>query len=182
MIFIGVGSNLGDRWFALSEAWAQLEKRGVRVLRSSPVYETRPWGDTEQPYYLNAVWEVEAPFSPESLLDILQKVEWSLGRPATLRKRWEARVIDLDLLAHGWETRSSARLILPHPWIPHRAFVLGPWNELAPYFYLPKWNATVAELWQRFCTSDWGFRVNPPEGLPLPPIHSVLTPPAGQTF
>lgn len=183
MIFIGVGSNLGNRWAALSEAWRRLESAGVTVRGSSPVYETHPWGETDQPLYLNAVWEVETDLSPEELLNVLQTIEQLLGRPSRLRTRWGARVIDLDLLAYGMESRSTPYLMLPHPWIPYRAFVLGPWKDLAPYFYIPTWQATVSELWQRCCfSSDWGYRADPPPGLGLPPILSPLTPPAGQTF
>lgn len=180
MIFIGVGSNLGDRWGALSAAWRHLEAAGVHVRISSPIYETQPWGEPDQPLYLNAVWEVETSLSPEALLDLLQAVEKALGRPAPLRARWGARVIDLDLLAYGIESRHTDRLILPHPWIPYRAFVLGPWNDIAPYFYLPTWEATVGELWARCGAWDWGYRVVPPNHLPLPPIPSPLIPPAGQ--
>ncbi|MCX7763649.1 MAG: 2-amino-4-hydroxy-6-hydroxymethyldihydropteridine diphosphokinase [Bacteroidia bacterium] len=179
MIFIGVGSNLGDRWAALTRAWEELERRGVHVLRSSFVYETQPWGDPHQPLYLNAVWEVETQLCPEELLKVMQAVEWSLGRPQASRRRWGARIIDLDLLAYGGEERSSHYLTLPHPWIPYRAFVLGPWSELAPYFYLRRWHATVGELWQRCYASEWGSRVSPPAGVKLPLILSPLIPPAG---
>lgn len=183
MIFIGVGSNLGDRWNALSESWRRLSGMGIYVSASSPVYETHPWGETDQPLYLNAVWEVQTDLRPEELMDALLTIERLLGRPGTLRTRWGARVIDLDLLAYGTESRSDPHLMLPHPWIPHRAFVLGPWKDLTPYFYLPKWQATVSELWRRCCfSSDWGYPVSPPPDLMLPPIRSALTPPAGQTF
>lgn len=179
MIYIGVGSNLGDRWAALSEAWQRLEALGVHIRASSPVYETLPWGEPDQPLYLNAVWEAQTGLAPEELLCVLQAVEQALGRPSFLRSRWGARVIDLDLLAYGGESRSSAKLMLPHPWIPYRAFVLGPWKDLAPYFYLAKWHATVGELWRRSSFSDWGYRVNPPDNLPLPLILSPVIPPPG---
>ncbi|MCX7980947.1 MAG: 2-amino-4-hydroxy-6-hydroxymethyldihydropteridine diphosphokinase [Bacteroidia bacterium] len=179
MIFIGVGSNLGDRWQALSTAWQLLEEAGIVVIASSPVYETLPWGETDQPLYLNAVWQVATPLSPETLLATLQKIERYLGRPTQLRTRWGARVIDLDILAYGQETRETPTLTLPHPWIPHRAFVLGPWNDLTPYFYLSSWQATVHELWQRCCSSHWGQPVDPPPQLPLPPIRSMPTPRPG---
>ncbi|MCS7297051.1 MAG: 2-amino-4-hydroxy-6-hydroxymethyldihydropteridine diphosphokinase [Bacteroidia bacterium] len=182
MIFIGVGSNLGGRWEALMQAWRLLERFGVRVRGSSPVYETRPWGVANQPFYLNAVWEVQTELSPEALLYLLKKVEEHLGRPSQLSCRWGARIIDLDLLTYGAEERSTPTLMLPHPWIPYRPFVLGPWNDLAPYFYLRKWGATIAELWQRCYAVDWGYRVNPPPSIVLPPILSLPIPPAGRPY
>ncbi|MCS6895372.1 MAG: 2-amino-4-hydroxy-6-hydroxymethyldihydropteridine diphosphokinase [Bacteroidia bacterium] len=181
MIFIGVGTNLGERWHAISTAWLLLEEQSVHVVNSSPVYETQPWGDTEQPLYLNAVWEVNTALPPEELLSVLQNVETILGRPQSLRHRWGPRIIDLDLLAYGETTLSTAQLTLPHPWIPYRTFVLGPWKDIAPYFYLPKWNATVLQLWQSCCGSGWGHLVSPPANIPLPPIQLPLTPPAGMS-
>ncbi len=182
MIFIGIGSNLGERWQNLSQAWQRLEAADIRVIASSPVYETAPWGEPDQPPYLNAVWAVESALSPEALLVQLQAIEVALGRPARLRSRWEPRTLDLDLLAYGTETRETPTLTLPHPWIPHRAFVLGPWNDLAPYFYLPKWQATVHELWQRCCSPSWGRRVDPPPLLPWPLIRPLPIPLAGKAI
>ncbi|MCX7605974.1 MAG: 2-amino-4-hydroxy-6-hydroxymethyldihydropteridine diphosphokinase [Bacteroidia bacterium] len=179
MIFIGVGSNLGDRWKAFSDAWQYLLSVGIEVIQSSPIYETYPWGEREQPLYLNAVWQVTTHLSPEALLETLQAIEQSLGRPPSVRPRWGARIIDLDLLAYGAEIRCTPTLTLPHPWIPHRPFVLGPWNDLAPYFYLPPWKATVNELWQRCHSSGWGHRVPPPQGIPLPMTPSKPTQHAG---
>ncbi|MEN3040924.1 MAG: 2-amino-4-hydroxy-6-hydroxymethyldihydropteridine diphosphokinase [Bacteroidia bacterium] len=179
MIFIGVGTNLGERWQALSIAWRLLEEREVQVITSSPIYETLPWGEVEQPLYLNAVWEVHTTLAPEVLLSVLQEVELRMGRPQGLRRRWGPRVIDLDLLAYGDIILTTARLTLPHPWIPHRPFVLGPWKDITPYFYLPKWNATVLQLWQSCCGAEWGYPVDPPANLPLPPIRLPMTPPVG---
>ncbi len=181
MIFIGVGTNLGDRWAAFSQAFVELERSGmVRVVESSPVYETAPWGVTDQPPYLNAVWRLETALSPLELLRHLQAVETALGRPAAWRMRWGPREIDLDLLAYGERVCTTPELVVPHPWIPHRPFVLGPWKDLAPYFYLPVWQATVADLWARWASSSWGQLVPPPPHLPLPPIRSLKTQPLGQ--
>ncbi|MCS7162254.1 MAG: 2-amino-4-hydroxy-6-hydroxymethyldihydropteridine diphosphokinase [Bacteroidia bacterium] len=181
MIFIGVGSNLGDRWGALSQAWQLLQAQGVWIRRSSPVYETVPWGEPNQPFYLNAVWEVETAYGPEALLDVLKAVERALGRSHTEGRRWGPRIIDLDLLAYGAEVRSTEALILPHPWIPYRPFVLGPWKDIAPMFYLGTWRATVGELWRYLASSSWGFRADPPRALPLPPIACVPIPSAPPT-
>ncbi|MCS7188665.1 MAG: 2-amino-4-hydroxy-6-hydroxymethyldihydropteridine diphosphokinase [Bacteroidia bacterium] len=182
MIFIGVGTNLGDRWQALLQAWRYLQESQVEVVRSSPVYETLPWGRVDQPLYLNAVWEVSTDFSPEELLKVLQSVERRLGRPETLRPHWGARVIDLDLLAYGEEVRNTSFLILPHPWIPYRAFVLGPWKDIAPYFYLRRWQATVGELWERCSFSGWGWVANSPPSVLFPPLRPALILPLGRVI
>ena len=174
MIYLGAGSNEGDRWEALSKAYQALLASGVRIVRASPVYETIPWGVTEQPPYLNVVWEVETHLSPQELLRVCQMVENLLGRPRQNRIRWGPRIIDLDLLAYGDIVCETPELTLPHPWIPHRPFVLGPWKDLAPYFYLVPWDATVWQLWQRWAGSFWGVPVTPPVPLQahLPPTVS----------
>lgn len=178
MIYLGVGSNEGDRWAALVQGYRELVAAGVRVARASPVYETAPWGVADQPPYLNAVWEVETTFSPAELLSVCQAIERRLGRPQQNRMRWGPRVLDLDLLAYGDVVCETPELTLPHPWIPHRPFVLGPWKDLAPYFYLVPWEKTVWQLWQRWAGSSWGALVVPPAPLhnQLPPIASPQTP------
>ena len=172
MIYLGVGSNEGNRWEALAYAYRALLSAGVRVVGSSPVYETIPWGVSEQPPYLNAVWQVETALSPWDLLAVCQAIEDELGRPRQNRMRWGPRVLDLDLLAYGEVVCHSPALMLPHPWIPHRPFVLGPWKDLAPYFYLVPWEKTVWQLWQRWAGSSWGVLARPPDPLrtQLPPI------------
>lgn len=181
MIFLGVGTNVGDRWAAFSQAFLELERTAaIWVVESSPVYETAPWGVADQPPYLNAVWRIETSLEPLALLKNLQAVEAALGRSGVLRVRWGPREIDLDLLAYGERLCATPELVVPHPWIPHRPFVLEPWKDLAPYFYLPVWQATVADLWARWASSSWGQPVNPPPNLPLPPIRSLTTRPLGQ--
>lgn len=174
MIFLGVGSNLGDRWAILDRAWQLLEARGIAVVQASPVYETLPWGEVEQPLYLNAVWAVETSLAPRALLRACQEIEAQLGRPKTLRPKWGARPIDIDILAYGELVCQETDLILPHPWIPHRPFVLGPWKDIAPYFYLVPWQKTVGELWQRWAASSWGQPATPPPTLT--PLR-ILPPP-----
>lgn len=129
--FLGLGSNVGDRPEHLRralEALAQTE--GIVVRRVSSFYETEPWGMKEQPWFLNAVAEIETSLPPETLLATLQRLEEVLGRQR--RAHWGPREIDLDLLWYEGETRQGEGLTLPHPRIGERAFVLLPWAELAP--------------------------------------------------
>ena len=129
--YIALGGNLGDREKNFSEALAGLQSfPTLRLKRGSPVYETPPMGPAGQDRYWNAVVEVEADLNPEDLLTICLEVEERLGR--VRGERWGPRIIDLDLLLYGDLEWKSDRLILPHPEIAKRAFVLQPLVDLIP--------------------------------------------------
>jgi 2-amino-4-hydroxy-6-hydroxymethyldihydropteridine diphosphokinase len=127
--FVGIGSNLGDRLSNLQEAVRLLARRaGVRVRRSSRVYETNPVGGPEQPRYLNAVVEVSTRLGARGLLEVCLEVERTMGRVRT--ERWGARNIDLDVLTYGREEIDGPGLTVPHPRMHERWFVLAPLLEL----------------------------------------------------
>lgn len=127
--YVGLGSNLGDRFGYLTAAVMRLHALGgVRVTRCSSVYETAPVGLKEQPPFLNMVIEIETSLPPRALLDAMLGVERSLGRVRTVR--WGPRTIDLDLLLYGDVRMRTERLELPHPRMAERAFVLVPLLEL----------------------------------------------------
>ena len=126
--FLGLGSNLGDRLENLRRSLDLLEDRGIRVVRSSRVYETDPVGGPEQPEYLNAVAEVEAPGSARELLEACLRVEEEMGR--VRGERWGPRVVDIDLLTFGDEAIDEPDLRVPHPRMHERGFVLIPLLEL----------------------------------------------------
>jgi 2-amino-4-hydroxy-6-hydroxymethyldihydropteridine diphosphokinase len=125
--FLGLGSNLGDRLANLDEAVNLLTAHGIRVVRSSRVYETEPVGPP-QPDYLNAVVEVETAMPPRTLLRACLEVEHALGRERS--ERWGPRVIDIDLLTYGDEEIDEPGLSVPHPRMHERGFVLVPLLEL----------------------------------------------------
>jgi 2-amino-4-hydroxy-6-hydroxymethyldihydropteridine diphosphokinase len=133
--FVGLGSNLGDRLQNLQASLPLLEERGIRILRSSRVYETDPVGGPPQPDYLNAVVEVETDRSARELLDACLEVEGALGRVRA--ERWGPRVIDLDILTFGSEVIDDPNLQLPHPRMHERGFVLVPLLELDADPHLP---------------------------------------------
>lgn len=134
--FLGLGSNLGDRQAMLRQAAARLRALpGIRILRASSVYETEPLGLTDQPWFLNQVLEVETALDPHHLLTAVQEVEASLGRRREVR--WGPRTIDIDILLYADVTLRSPRLVLPHPALAHRRFVLVPLAELHPLLRLP---------------------------------------------
>lgn len=126
--FLGLGSNLGDRLDNLQRALRFLEDRGIRVLRSSRVYETDPVGGPPQPDYLNAVVEVETGGTVRDLLNTCLETERALGR--IREERWGPRVIDVDVLTFGTEEIDEPDLQVPHPRMHERGFVLIPLLEL----------------------------------------------------
>lgn len=135
--FLGLGSNEGDRAGALRRARELLAMRGVEIIRSSSLYETAPQGEVlDQQDFLNAVVEIETALDPEALLSACKAVERELGRRAG-GVRHGPRPIDLDVLLLGGIEHSSERLVVPHPAIVERRFVLEPLVELDPAVALP---------------------------------------------
>jgi 2-amino-4-hydroxy-6-hydroxymethyldihydropteridine diphosphokinase len=133
--YLGLGSNLGDRLGNLQAAVEELhEADGIRVVASSRVWETAPVGPP-QPDYLNAVVRVETDLSPADLLAACRRVEEALGR--VRRERWGARTIDVDVLLFDARTVDEPDLVVPHPRLTERAFVLLPLLELDPDPILP---------------------------------------------
>lgn len=131
-VYLGLGSNLGDREHQLAAALAALEQAEVAVRRRSPLYETRPVGVVDQPPFLNAVAEADTPLAPLALLAAVKAIERALGRVPG--PRWGPRAIDIDILLYG-----DARVVCCEPWleIPHprlweRQFVLVPLADLRP--------------------------------------------------
>lgn len=127
--YLSLGANLGDRLANLQRAVDALGAApGVRVVRSSRVYETEPVGGPEQPEYLNAVVEVRTELAPRDLLAACRSVEDDMGRVRT--ERWGPRPIDVDVLTYGTETIDEPDLVVPHPRMHERGFVLVPLAEL----------------------------------------------------
>ena len=128
--YLGLGSNLGAREARLEGARTELRDLGVRVIRASPVLETEPFGVTDQPRFLNQVLEVEWAASPRELLAACKEVERRLGR--TVSVRWGPREIDVDILWLEGVAVAEPDLVIPHPGLRLRPFVLGPLLEFRP--------------------------------------------------
>ena len=133
--YLGLGSNVGDRARNLAEARRLLGDRGARLLRQSSVLETEPFGVTEQPPFLNQVIEVEWAATARELLAVAKSVESALGRTASYR--WGPREIDVDILLFGGEVVDDPDLVIPHPGLRVREFVLKPLAELRPDLVAP---------------------------------------------
>ena len=145
-VFIGIGSNLGDRRANVREARRRVGEIGkTRVVKESSLYESEPHGDAKT-WFGNSVVEVETELTPLDLLKRLQQIEADMGRRRVKGKRWGSRIIDLDILFYDNETIEKRNLKVPHPRLPQRRFVLVPLSELAPQLIHPGLNVSVSEL------------------------------------
>jgi 2-amino-4-hydroxy-6-hydroxymethyldihydropteridine diphosphokinase len=144
IIYLSLGSNLGDRQENLSRVRDHLAAAGIRVLRASSVYETAPRDVPGQPWFLNQVIEAESTLLPRQLLSRLKKIEREMGRKRTVAKG--PRVIDLDIVFFGESVISMPDLEIPHPRMMERRFVLEPLVELAPELRHPVLNRSVREM------------------------------------
>jgi 2-amino-4-hydroxy-6-hydroxymethyldihydropteridine diphosphokinase len=163
-VFIGLGSNVGERHRYLNAAASELRRLpGTRVVWYSSVYETDPYGVKEQPKFLNAVGELETTLSPPDLLKELKQIEQRTGRIE--RERWGPREIDLDILVYDGLVYSDDTVTVPHPELERRKFVLLPLREIAPDLVHPVTGMSVEEL-SRECRDDGrvvktSYRINP---------------------
>src|SRR5262245_34758226 len=145
-VFIGVGSNLGDRRANVREGRRRIaELPKTRVVKESSLYESEPHGDAKT-WFGNSVLEVETELPPPDLLKRLLQIESDMGRKRVKGKRWGSRIIDLDILFYDNEIIEKRNLKVPHPRIAQRRFVLVPLSELAPQLIHPGLNASVSEL------------------------------------
>ncbi len=144
-ILVAMGTSLGDRRQLLQRALAEVARLdGVRVLAASPVYDTAPAGGVATNRFLNAAMRLQTRLEPEELLCALLRVEATLGR--TRHQRWEDRTMDLDLLLWGQRIIRTPRLVVPHPRMHQRRFVLVPAVDLAPDATHPLLRRSLAEL------------------------------------
>lgn len=146
-VFIGIGSNLGNRRAYYQKALERIVALPkTRIVKRSSLYESEPLGESKN-WYLNGVIELETEFPPPQLLNRLQKIEEALGRKRTAEtKKWASRKIDLDLLLFDNQIVESRTLKVPHPELHNRRFVLLPLAELAPHLTHPRFGMTMVEL------------------------------------
>jgi 2-amino-4-hydroxy-6-hydroxymethyldihydropteridine diphosphokinase len=144
LIYLSLGSNLGDRAANLECAIDALRERGVAVLRRSAFYETEPVDFLAQPWFVNCVLEAETTLSPAKLLDELQGIELGMGSQKLIPKG--PRLIDIDILFYDENIVSENGIEIPHPRMAARRFVLVPLAELVPELMHPVRHKTIAEL------------------------------------
>jgi 2-amino-4-hydroxy-6-hydroxymethyldihydropteridine diphosphokinase len=149
IVYLGLGSNLGDREQNIKAALKSLaEKNGLKLLRSSSIAETKPLGQKLQPDYLNCVAEIQTSLSPQQLLEVLKKIESLSGRERT-GQVWASRIIDIDIVMFGSEVVKTAELTIPHKSMHLRSFVLAGLCELAPEAVHPLLGEKIYVLYQR---------------------------------
>lgn len=150
--YIGLGSNLGDRESNLAHAIKALEKEGILVLNTSPIYETKPWGVLDQPDFLNAVVKVRTLYTPETLLAHCLSIEEELQR--IRQEHWGPRTIDLDILLYDHITTENSDVVIPHPELANRYFVLKPLSDIAPLYVHPLLQERILTLAQKRSAMD----------------------------
>lgn len=150
--FLLIGGNLGDKEKNLQIVSNEIELHIGTIIKKSSVYETEAWGTDElQPNYLNQIVVIKTALLPLQLLEKALKIELFLGRIRTTKNA--PRTMDIDILFYENEIISLPQLIIPHPKIIERNFVMTPLNEIAPLFFHPIYKKTIQELYNR-CTDD----------------------------
>ena len=145
-IYIGIGSNLGDRRANTAEAIDRITKiPDTRVVRASSLYESEPLGNAKT-WFVNSAIEIETELGAEALLKRLKAIEEAMGRKRVKGKRWGSRIIDLDILLSENEVVEKRNLRVPHPEMHKRRFVLMPLAELAPHVVHPGLGQSVSAL------------------------------------
>jgi len=145
IVFLGIGTNLGNKGNNLKEAVTMIEEHIGQVLKSSFIYETEPWGFQSGDEFLNMVVKVETKLNPTGLLERILRVESLLGRVRG-EKQYSSRVIDIDILLYEGMVIDEKSLKIPHPLMHERKFVLVPLCEIGPEMVHPVLNQSVASL------------------------------------
>ncbi|MCA9558375.1 MAG: 2-amino-4-hydroxy-6-hydroxymethyldihydropteridine diphosphokinase [Myxococcales bacterium] len=146
LVWVGLGGNRGDVRATLAGARAALAAWSDGPLEASPIYASAPWGDGDQPIFFNQVVGLAPTVAPSALLAALQAMEARFGRDRATERRWGPRTLDLDLLCWPGVRSADPTLILPHPRMAQRRFVLAPLFEVAPGLVPFGLDATVAAL------------------------------------
>lgn len=144
-MYVGIGSNLGKKKENFMEALSRLAKLpDTKIVKESSLYESEPLGDSKN-WYVNGAIEIETELRPEMLLKKFKNIERAMGRKK-VRKRWGARIIDIDILLYDTATLNKKNLRIPHPEMQDRKFVLVPLSEIAPQVIHPELGVTISEL------------------------------------
>ena len=137
VVYLSLGSNIGDRKFYLDKAIEEIKKlEGVELIEVSPFYVTSPWGKKDQRRFLNCAVKVETALSPWVLLERFKNIERELGKD--IKERWAERTIDIDIIFYGKKVIFEKKLIIPHPRFRFRKFVLIPLCDISKDFVDPE--------------------------------------------
>ncbi len=151
--YLSLGSNLGKKQGNLERALQEIKKDVGEVLRISSIYETEAWGIVSQDNFFNIIAEVSTPFFPLDVIKKLLAIESKLGR--IRNKKWESRIIDIDIIFYENYLISTDNLTIPHPFLEKRNFVLEPLNELIPEFIHPRLRKSIRQLTTECTDASW---------------------------
>ena len=143
-VYLAFGSNIGESMKTIESAFTLLEQNQMKITNKSSIYETEPYGYKDQPNFVNGVVEVETELTCREVLKNILDIELKLGRVRTIH--WGPRVIDLDIIFYNDEIYCEQDLIVPHPDLQNRDFVLKPMNDLCPEFIHPILKKSVKEM------------------------------------
>ena len=145
-VFLSLGSNIGDRESNIAQAISAIEiTPEVENMNSASFYHTEPLYNKNQGFFINTVIGIDTFLNPFELLDTVKKIEIMLGRK-NIKKKNMPRIIDIDILVHGDSIIETNELVIPHPFISQRKFVLIPFDEIAPDYKIPLLNLSIHEL------------------------------------
>jgi 2-amino-4-hydroxy-6-hydroxymethyldihydropteridine diphosphokinase len=150
LLYLSLGSNLGDRYGNLRLAIAKLQSR-LKITAISPVYSTEAWGVADQPTFLNVCLAASTTLAPHEVLHLAKNIETEMGRQPT--RHWGPRLIDIDILFYDKQVIQDEELTIPHPRLAERAFVLAPLADIIPDFQHPQSGETVEGMLDRVDTS-----------------------------
>lgn len=153
--YLSIGSNLGCKEENLCKAIKALEQTAGRLLKCSDFIETKPWGFTSANSFLNAALSIETDLNPEQLLAETQRIERQIGRTKkSVNGTYSDRPIDIDILFFDDFIVENDHLVIPHPLLHVREFVMEPLHQIAPQFVHPKLNKTVEQLYKELCRNN----------------------------
>ena len=145
-VFLGIGANKGDRFDNIQKCLKNIKSNSsINYISSSKIYESAPMYNVNQNFFLNLVIKIETMFKPLDLLKEIKKIESDMGRKFTDLNN-QPRIIDIDILSYTDIIFNNNKLVIPHPKIIERSFVLKPWSDIDPNYKLPKINKTISEL------------------------------------
>lgn len=148
VIYLGLGSNIGDKKNNMVMAVARLAERVGAISALSSLYETAPWGFESANTFINAAVIMETSLAPDELLHITQQIESEMGRTQKSNGAYHDRIIDIDILMYGQLVLQTPELTLPHPLMQDRLFVLEPLAEIAPEVVHPVLKKTIGKLYR----------------------------------
>lgn len=161
-IYLGVGTNIGDRLQHIQDAISHLVDHDIQVIQTASIYESEPWGFEATTSFYNTVFEVSTDLSPEDLLTTLKIVEKKMGRTDKKSTEYESRVIDLDILLYKDEIFNSPQLTIPHPYLLERQFVTHPLHELVDTAFFQSLNQKITPFFGSYEEGQNPFIVHKP--------------------